>query len=62
MTNLFYDSAYGGVRERYFELLIEEARRSEDGQLQLLSPDDERALEGSLSGPLPLLPTMVPGS
>lgn len=64
MTNLFYESGHRPVRDQYFDLLMEEARRTEDGQLRLLSPDDESAIEGDapLSGPLPVLPTMVPGA
>lgn len=52
LTNLFYDTSYRDIRDRYFAFMVEEAKRLDDGQLRLLSPDVEEQLARVLDGPL----------
>jgi len=50
LDNRFYDPSYRDVRDRYFAIMVEEAKRLGDGQLNLLSPDVEEKLAQVLSG------------
>ncbi len=52
LTNLFYNPAHKATRDRYFEMLVEEGRRFDDGHLELISPETETALADSIVGPL----------
>jgi arylsulfatase A-like enzyme len=55
LKNLFYEPAVRKVRESYFEVLREEAKRFGDGQLALLDPEYvEHRLGENLTGPLPI--------
>ena len=52
LRNLFYEQSHRATRERYFEMLMEEARRFEDGQTEDLSPEIDYQLAASIMGPL----------
>jgi len=41
LTNLFYDSHYRDIRNQYFSILVNEARRLEDGQTYMQIPEVE---------------------
>ena len=53
LTNLFYDSEYRGIRDRYFEALVEEAARVGDAHVALLSAETEARLADALDSALP---------
>ena len=52
LTNLFYDPAHRAARDEYFEKMVAEGERFDDGHLALLSPEIETRLADSIVGPL----------
>ena len=52
LTNLFYDPAHRATRDEYFEKMVAEGERFDDGHLALISPEIEARLEDSIVGPL----------
>ena len=52
LTNLFYDPAHRATRDKYFDKMVAEGERFDDGHLALISPEIEARLEDSIVGPL----------
>jgi arylsulfatase A-like enzyme len=52
LTNLFYDPAHRATRDEYFEKMVAEGERFDDGHLALISPEIETRLAESIVGPL----------
>jgi arylsulfatase A-like enzyme len=55
LQNRFYDASARAVRDQYFEVLVEEAKRLGDGQLRHFIPDVEQALDDCGDDPLPVM-------
>ena len=53
LTNRFYDPAYRAVRDRYFDMLLDEARRYGDGQVGIFSATVEQQIVDLMGQPLP---------
>ena len=53
LTNRFYEPAYHAVRDRYFDTLLDEARRYEDGQVGIFSAAVEQQIADLMGAPLP---------
>jgi arylsulfatase A-like enzyme len=56
LRNLFYDPSHQKPRDRYLEVLVEEARRFQDAHLSMMPPEMERRLADAITGPLQLSP------
>lgn len=52
LRNLFYVASHRATRERYFDILKEEAKRFGDGQIDYLWPEVEYRLAESITGPM----------
>jgi arylsulfatase A-like enzyme len=52
LTNLFYDAAHRSVRDRYLDMLVQEAKRLGDGHMRYLLPSIEDQLAEMIDGPL----------
>ena len=53
LTNRFYDPAYRAVRDRYFDMLLDEAQRYGDGQVGIFSAAVEQQIVDLMGQPLP---------
>ena len=52
LVNRFYDPEMRGLRDQYFSILLQEAKRLEDGQTRYLIPEVEDTLAQYTGGPL----------
>ena len=53
LANRFYDPAYRAVRDRYFDVLLDEAQRYGDGQVGIFSATVEQQIVDLMGQPLP---------